>query len=234
MKGSKYGNDSMFESCADNYIFIPISNILIPLLYRLGLTPNKVTLLSTISTILSAYFLYKNNGPSTFIYFYFTGYLLDCIDGRFARRYNMSSKLGMISDGVSDVVTNIIVLIAFILKFRNNSHLFFMLPLALFLTYQLGVAYGLTEAIDCFNNNNHDNFYQHKKELLKGFGNNYFDKLLSKTYIHINKLSYISYKNKYPTFDKNKIENMLKNTKEFGPGNYCIFGILIVLFLCNY
>jgi hypothetical protein len=59
MKESKYGDDSMFESIADNNIFFPISDILIPILYRLKLTPNKITLLSTISTILSSYFLLK-------------------------------------------------------------------------------------------------------------------------------------------------------------------------------
>ena len=194
MKESKYGDDLKFESWADNYIFFPISDVLIPFLYRLRLTPNKVTLLSTIFTILSSYFLYKNKGPKTFIYFYFLGYLFDCIDGRFARRYDMGSKLGMISDGVSDVVTNFIVLISFIIRFKSHQLFLPLLAVQLFFTYNLGVAFGLNEAIDCYSNTKHDNFYEYKKELLKDFGTNYFEKYLAKFYIYINKMSYLSYK----------------------------------------
>jgi len=231
MKESKYGDDSKFESWADNNIFFPISDVLIPFLYGLRLTPNIVTLLSTVFTILSSYFLFKNKSLTPFIYFYFMGYLFDCIDGRFARRYNMSSKLGMISDGVSDVVTNLAVLFSFIIRFRGKSLFLPTLIILLFFTYKLGIAFGLNEAIDCYSNNKHDNFYKYKKRILKGFGNNCFEKYLAKFYIYINKISYVSYKQKYPIFDKKKIEKMLTATKEFGPGNYCIIGIIIVLLI---
>lgn len=225
---SKYGDDDMFESLADNNIFLPLADILIPMLYRLKLTPNKVTLLSTISTILSAYFLYSTQSTKLFILFYFLGYLLDCIDGRFARKHNMFSKLGMVSDGVSDVITNMFVLIIIILKFKTHCLFVPLLSVLLFFTYKLSIAYGLNEAIVCYNNNSHDNFYKYKSEILEDFGNNCFENLIKKIYILINKLSFDSYKQKYPDYNQEKIEARLKSTKEYGPGNYCIVGIIVI------
>jgi hypothetical protein len=226
---SKYGDDMMFESFADNNIFFPLSDIMIPILYQLKLTPNKVTLLSTICTILSAYFLYINQNSTLFILFYFLGYLFDCVDGRFARKYKMFSKLGLVSDGASDVITNFIVLAVIIVKFRKHSLFVPLLSVLLYFTHKLSIAYGLNEAIDCYSNNLHDNFDKYKRELLDDFGNNCFENLIKKLYIMINKLSYDSYKQKYEEYNHDKMKKILKKVKEYGPGNYCILCIVIII-----
>jgi hypothetical protein len=134
----------------------------------------------------------------------------------------MVSKLGMMSYSVSDVLTNCVVLISFILKFNNHRLFYHVVPGLIFFTYKVGVAYGLNEAID---------FYKYKKEFLHNFGSNCFEKMLGKIYAYINKLSYLSYKNKYPIFNKKMVQNMLRNTKEYGPGNYCIIVVAFVLLL---
>ena len=56
-KEDKYGDDTMYESWADINIFFPIAQSLIDPLYCMGFTPNMVTIMSTLFTFLSIYFL---------------------------------------------------------------------------------------------------------------------------------------------------------------------------------
>lgn len=229
MDSTKYGDDMMFESWADNYIFFPIGDRLMPFLKKLKLTPNKITLLSTISTLLSSYYLYNNN-IKKFTIFYLIGYLLDCIDGRFARKYKMSSLLGMVSDATSDCITNLIIFLILIIKYKNNKNFTFVFIIILYLTHKLSVSYGLNEAIASYNNIKNDNFYNYKKDMLKGFETNFLKGILKKIYLMIHYASYKSYRTEYTKYDIN-INERLKDNKEFGPGNFNIFMVLVLNFI---
>ena len=90
-KPDKYGNDNDQESFADVNLYLPLTDFIIPILHKLGFKPNHVTLLSTIATIYSVY-CFHNKSNNCYI-FYFIGYLLDCMDGRMARKYNQGSIL---------------------------------------------------------------------------------------------------------------------------------------------
>lgn len=234
MDSTKYGDDMMFESWADNYIFFPIGDKMMPFLKKLKFTPNKITLLSTISTLVSCYYLYNYN-IKRFTIFYILGYLLDCIDGRFARKYKMSSLLGMVADSTSDCITNFIIVIILFLKYRNYKNFNIVFIIILYLTHKLSISYGLNEAIASYNNTKNDDFYNYKKDMLKGFETNILKKVLKNIYLMVHYTSYKSYKmefSKYDIHSQNEfINKSLKDNKEFGPGNFTIFIALVLNFI---
>ena len=86
-KLDKYGNDLEQESVADIYLFYPLSDILLDPLHNLGLKPNHITIMSILFSIVSFFYYFYNYLLSALI-FYFLAYLMDCIDGRMARKYN--------------------------------------------------------------------------------------------------------------------------------------------------
>ncbi|MBW2965914.1 CDP-alcohol phosphatidyltransferase family protein [Candidatus Woesearchaeota archaeon] len=75
----------------------------IKILKKIGLTANKLTILSSLSILIAAYFFFKGQLITGGI-FMLLDYLFDGIDGMFARMTNTSSKAGFILDHVSDYV----------------------------------------------------------------------------------------------------------------------------------
>jgi len=216
----KYGDDSKFESLADNYIFFPIANQLVAPMHNTGLTPNMVTFMSTSLTFLCLYYLYIDEKAFACIA-YFVGYLLDCVDGKIARKYNLGSKLGMALDLVSDNFTNI-ALIVYITS--TKGYLTWYTPILILMTYMIGLSYGLNEAIACYKINKNDNFYERRSNELKTESGLIYD-----LFLMITRSSYNIYRIFFPTYDAKKIEEWLKILKHFGPGNFCIAMIFIIL-----
>ena len=227
-KLDKYGDDNKTEGISDIYVFFPLADLLLDPLYKLGLTPNHVTLLSTISTIIAGY-LYLNDMIEYAILFYLIGYILDSIDGRMARKYNMGSTLGMMLDGVSDIITNTPILIIMLFKVlcaiksgNKSKRKVILYVLLLLITWIFSGVFGMNEAIDSYNKTKDDNFYLQKKKILEK--ENYNGTILGKTYNYINRQAYKSYRKMFP--DKINEKNIksfhksLMNLKEFGPGNY--------------
>lgn len=237
-KLDKYGNDHETEGLSDIYIFFPISDLLMEPMYRLGLKPNHITLLSTIFTLVAGYF-YVNNYIELAIIFYLLGYVMDCMDGRMARKYNMGSTLGMMLDGVSDIVTNVPIFTIITIKTlcaikmgvhakrKTIAYLIFLL-----ITYAFSVVFGINEAIESYHKTKDDNFYLQKKKILKK--ENYDNTVLGKMYCLINKQAYKSYRKMFPEKINEKniksIKGKLLKLKEFGPGNYNLL-IAIMMYL---
>ena len=68
---------------------------------------------------------------------FFIGYYFDNMDGYYARRYNMVSKLGQIYDLVSDYVTHFILLFLFLkmkIKLRIKMLMILLLTIIFVLT----------------------------------------------------------------------------------------------------
>lgn len=216
----KYGDDEMFESWGDNYVFNPIAKLLIDPMRNIGLTPNHITYMSSTFTMLSIYYLYINEVHFACIA-YFLGYLFDCIDGRMARLYNMGSKFGMALDLVSDNLTNF-ALISYITATKGYYNWYIIL--IVFMSYMISLSYGLNEAIASHKAVGHDNFYNRRKEeLLVESG------ILYDLFLFITKGSYRVYKFIFGEYDQEKLEKWLKILKHFGPGNYALFMIFIIL-----
>ena len=188
--------DSNQESILDVYVYLPIANFLLPYLNSLQITPNMVTCLSTISTLFSIYFFYYNNLYC--LIFYFLGYLLDAVDGKLARQYDMVTIFGMMFDMISDNLTNIPLIFIFLYKSMFPFSILKM-TLIIFLLFFLsvfGLSFGINEALDCYNKNNDDNFFNFKKEIIdKSY---YKDSCMAILFLDINKLSYQSYRYYFP------------------------------------
>jgi len=218
----KYGDDETYESWADNNLFFPIATRLVDPLRNLGLTPNMVTYLSTIFTFLSLYYFHIENRAYASIT-YLLGYTLDCVDGKMARKYNMSSKFGMALDLVSDNVSNIALIGYLIQKYGFGNY---YVLLIIFMSYMISISYGLNEAIAAQKADGNDNFYERRKEELKKEKNIIFD-----LFLLVTKTAYQSYKTFFPKFDESKIFSWLKILKHFGPGNYCLLVSAILLYI---
>jgi hypothetical protein len=76
---------------------------------QLGLTPNMVTTLSLITGILSAYMILKKKYKIAGILF-FIAYYFDCVDGKVARKYNMTTKFGDYYDHGSDIIKFLVLM----------------------------------------------------------------------------------------------------------------------------
>lgn len=69
-----------------------------------GHTANSISLYGLFFTLGSLYYLWKDDMLRFSVYFWIT-YLLDCLDGYYARRYNMISFQGDVFEHVRDVVS---------------------------------------------------------------------------------------------------------------------------------
>ena len=142
----KYGDDEKYEPWSDVNVFFPISSEMVDPLRCMGLTPNMVTILSTIFTFLAIYYLHIDNKPMA-IYSYLFGYILDCIDGRMARKYKMGSNIGMALDCTSDNVSNFVLFMYILLYRPDRKYKKLLLIILAGLSFILSLSYGLNEAI---------------------------------------------------------------------------------------
>ena len=101
------------NSPIDN-IFMLIADSQLNFYYNLNFTPNMLTTLSLLTGIGSVYAIYKDSYVLAAI-LWLVSYFYDCIDGKFARKYNMISKFGDYYDHISDLIKSVGVF--FIIKY---------------------------------------------------------------------------------------------------------------------
>ena len=225
----KYGDAEMFESWADINLFFPIATKLIEPLHDIGMTPNMVTITSTIFTFMSIYFLHQDKRYHAFLAYIF-GYILDCVDGRMARKYSMGSDIGMALDCVSDNISNAALFGYILLNRQYNKRTIGSLGALAALSYMLSLSFGLNEAIASYETTGNDNFYEKRVNQLKD-KENCLEKPLYSMFLLITKISYETYRKHFPTYDRDKINKKLKILKHFGPGNYCLFVGIMLLYI---
>ena len=91
---------------------------------------------------------------------YMFGYILDCVDGRMARKYSMGSDIGMALDCVSDNVSNAALFGYILLNRQYNKRTIASLGALAALSYMLSLSFGLNEAIASYETTGNDNFYE--------------------------------------------------------------------------
>lgn len=96
-----------YENPFEN-IILDTTEPLLPTLKSLGFTPNMLTTYSFIFGLLSIYYLSKRN-IHAFAITFLISYIFDCMDGVFARKYNMTSEFGDLYDHISDVIVGILL-----------------------------------------------------------------------------------------------------------------------------
>jgi len=96
-----------YENPIDN-ILINICEYISPFHKQINMTPNILTTISLILGIMSAIFIYYDYYKTAAI-LYFLSYFYDCMDGFYARKYNMTTQFGDYYDHASDFFKNIIL-----------------------------------------------------------------------------------------------------------------------------
>lgn len=136
MNGRKINSD--LENPIDN-IFIKICYLITPIIYKLKITPNMITIFRLLFILYQIIQLkLKKISIEQFIIYYIFYYFLDCLDGYLARQYNMITKLGDYLDHITDNLVFIIIFILFLyprLELKGYLVLFIFLIL---LSYHLG------------------------------------------------------------------------------------------------
>ena len=102
-----------------------INNILnisiIPLLIKLKLTPNKITIVGLLSSIITMILIAKGFLLISGIMIIISS-LFDLIDGSLARYTNTASKFGGFFDAVIDRISESIIYLGLLIYFVNDSH----------------------------------------------------------------------------------------------------------------
>ena len=224
---AKYSDDNKHEPFLDNYIYFPLAESLIDPLKNIGLTPNMVTIISTFFTLLSIYFLHKDNKHLAVISYLF-GYLLDCVDGKMARKYNMCSKLGMVLDATSDVISNSLLSLYILYRYQIRKENLILVMITCIMSFLLILSYALNEAIISYKETGSDDFYTRRYNELNKENCNLLVKLLNNIFLIITCVCYNIYKYFFPIYNQNNINKWLPLLKEMGPGTInTIVAILI-------
>ena len=130
----KLPND--LESPIDNLLYIIIEQIA-PTIHKYGFTPNILTTIGNIFTLLFAHFMFKGNFKIAAL-FIFIAYIFDCLDGYIARSYNMVTKFGDWYDHISDLIR---ILIIFYVLIKINPKLGLLVVLIIIILIFLSCVY---------------------------------------------------------------------------------------------
>ena len=96
------------ENPLDN-ILLNICEYMCPYAYKYKFTPNILTTISIIfSMICALLLLYSQYYIAAFMYL--ISYYFDCMDGHYARKYKMITKFGDYYDHIADVIKIILIL----------------------------------------------------------------------------------------------------------------------------
>jgi len=108
-----------YDNPLDHVCYL-ISDWLSPYLKLVNTTPNQITTWSLCFGLVSVYALSRKTwtGVLLFTVFYLIQFLLDCMDGHYARKYQMISEIGDWYDHIKDVV--LYFLVCYILVTQYN------------------------------------------------------------------------------------------------------------------
>lgn len=113
-------------------IMINLSENATNIFKKYNFSPNDITSLSIIFALLSTYcilsidqnkILYK----SLAAIFYGISYYFDCLDGHYARKFNMSTDFGDKYDHYGDIFKNILIIYALFLKLSKQKFIVFVI-----------------------------------------------------------------------------------------------------------
>lgn len=128
-----------YENPIDNLIY-ELVEFIAPYFKKLNIIPNQITTTGNIFGVMGIYKLYKNFFFTSALY-YFIRYIFDCLDGYYARKYNLVTKFGDYYDHISDVIISIIYIIFMFSKNKILMTYFSITFIPLFLLMNLHLYY---------------------------------------------------------------------------------------------
>ena len=121
--------NSNLDNFVDN-IFINISELLCIFFKYFNFTPNMITGINILCSILCLYYLYFGEYNLGVLFLILT-YLFDALDGFYARKYKMETYFGDLLDHYTDYIfyIGLYYLLLFKIPFKNNIKFTFILCL---------------------------------------------------------------------------------------------------------
>jgi len=156
-----------------DYFFIRLSDYMSPYIRRTSesITPNHITTMCVISGVFALRSLY-NGYHFQFLWWAILTYFLDCLDGHYARKYNMCTIFGDFYDHITDWIYYILVIyIAFIIrgiKYEYKKYQYFIMLLLIIFFVGMLIHLGCQE--DIFSNERNE--YSPCLALFRGFCKN--------------------------------------------------------------
>lgn len=123
------------DNPVDN-LLVNIADIIDPYFKSLGMTPNMITTLGLVSAIISIYKFCLQEYKLSAIFFLLS-YFFDCVDGNFARKYNMITDFGDYYDHIVDVLKSVIMYTLIFYTLYINGQIIIIIILILLLAFQL-------------------------------------------------------------------------------------------------
>lgn len=117
MSVSEYSKLPTSLECPVDNKLLALANRTLPFFRSTKHTPNLITSYALICTIFSLVSLHKNR-PMLFGVYFILGYFLDCVDGLYARKYNLSSKFGDVFEHSRDIIGGLTTFYAVYSKYR--------------------------------------------------------------------------------------------------------------------
>ena len=104
----------------DKVLNYPLAKLIAPILYKLGIIPNYITIFNIIFRIFIIHktIIYNNQN---ILSYYLISHFLDCLDGTLARMFNLQTKFGANLDKISDKIFWGFLCIYSILVCRKNK-----------------------------------------------------------------------------------------------------------------
>jgi len=132
-----------YENFIDDKL-IDFADTIDPYFYKLNFSPNDITTLSLISGLLCISLFMQEYYIGSAIC-YFISYFFDCMDGNFARKYNMVTYIGDLYDHIKDY--SIIIILSYLLigKFKNHPNRYIYLIIMIIIGLLACVHFGCQE-----------------------------------------------------------------------------------------
>jgi phosphatidylglycerophosphate synthase len=118
--------------------------------YKLDITPNHLTTVSLIFGCVSAYLFFLDCRILSLIFF-LIAYYYDCMDGHFARKYNIVTNFGDFYDHFSDIFK--VGLLLYFMHLKNKDKFYTILPIIIILFTLLTIHFTCQEKINNLNHN---------------------------------------------------------------------------------
>ena len=107
------------RSFSAEYVESPVASIF----HALGLSPNMITILGLIMSIIASYLIYQGYFLVSGIVILISGFM-DMIDGSLARKYAQTSTYGAFLDSVTDRISEAALLFGILLFYINQSGIY--------------------------------------------------------------------------------------------------------------
>jgi len=118
------------------YVEAPIDKVLVPIIRRVKISPNALTVIGFCLNIVGAYFVWKISIVAGVLILTFSMFF-DMFDGLVARTNNKTSNFGEVLDSFLDRISDGLIYIALMLRFSKDTSFLIISSFAILFSYSV-------------------------------------------------------------------------------------------------